>query len=59
MEEYDRPRLGILWIPVLRDADHVLYLLVYVKLDTPMVFQVLVSKKMTGGGEDVPKEGTG
>ena len=57
MEEHNRPCLGVFGIPVRRDADHVLDIPMHSKLDTPVVFQELVSESVGNGDEYVPEEG--
>ena len=57
MEEHDWPCLGVFWIPVCRDADHVLDVPMHTKLDAPVVFQELVNESVTNGDENVPEEG--
>ena len=57
MEEYNRPCRGVFGIPSLWDADHVLYISMYIKLDTAVMFEKFMNQNMTGGDEYVPKEG--
>lgn len=59
MEEYDRSRLGVCGVPVIRDVYHVLHIPMPVEPDSPTVLQKLMSETVTKGDKDIPKEGTG